>query len=75
MPSAMSGENIKLTHPLCHELWKMVLSLLFSYTISDSDSLYMHGKTLSTTNVAKARNHIKRWELLLHLVHAISYVW
>ena len=31
MPSAMSGENIKLTCPLCHELWKMVLSILFSY--------------------------------------------
>ena len=27
MPSAMSGENIKLTCPLCHELWKMVLSI------------------------------------------------
>ena len=23
----MSGENIKLTCPLCHELWKMVLSI------------------------------------------------
>ena len=34
MPSAMSGENIKLTRPICHELWKMVLSSLFSCTIS-----------------------------------------
>ena len=39
----MSGENIKLTRPLCHVLWKMVLSVLFSYTILDME------KTLSTT--------------------------
>ena len=39
----MSGENIKLTCPLCHELWKMVLSVLFSYTLP-----YME-KALSTT--------------------------
>ena len=31
MPSAMSGENVKLICPLCYELWKMVLSVLFSY--------------------------------------------
>ena len=31
----MSGENIKLTHLLCHQLWRMVLiySILFSYTL------------------------------------------
>ena len=39
MPSAMSGENIKLTHPLCHELWKMVLSILFSYILSRTGKL------------------------------------
>ena len=33
MPLAMSGENIKLTCPLCHEVWKMVLSDLFSYSL------------------------------------------
>ena len=52
-------------------LWKMVLSILFSYTIP-----YME-KTLSTTEctyVAKAGGHIQRWELFQHLVHAISYV-
>ena len=43
MPSGISGENIKLTRPLYHELWKMVLSILFSITIP-----YME-KTLSTT--------------------------
>ena len=42
MSSAMSGDNIKLARPLCHVLWKMVLSVLFSYTIP-----YME-KTLST---------------------------
>ena len=50
MPSAMSGENIKLTRPLCHELWKMVLSILFSYVYLVHP---IHGKsmeeTLSTT--------------------------
>ena len=40
----MSGENIKLTCPLCHELWKMVLSILFSRTYT----LDME-KVLSTT--------------------------
>ena len=39
----MSGENIKWTRSLCHELWKMVLSVLFSSTPP-----YME-KTLSTT--------------------------
>ena len=29
----MSGENIKLTRSLSHELWKMVFSILFSYTL------------------------------------------
>ena len=43
MPSAMSGEIIKLTRPLCHELTKLVLSILFSYTLP------CMGKTLSTT--------------------------
>ena len=31
--SKLKVENIKLTRPLCHELWKMVLSILFSYSI------------------------------------------
>ena len=39
----MSGGNIKLTRPFCHELWKMVLRVLFYYTLP-----YME-KTLSTT--------------------------
>ena len=43
MPSAMSGEKIKLTCPLCHELLKMVLSVLFSYSLP-----YIE-KTLSTS--------------------------
>ena len=29
----MSGENIKLTRPLCYELWNVVLSILFSYVV------------------------------------------
>ena len=33
MPSAMSGENIKLTRSICHALWKMVLSVQFSYSL------------------------------------------
>ena len=33
MLSVMSGENTKLTHSLCHELWKIVLSVLFSYSL------------------------------------------
>ena len=42
----MSGEDIKLTHPLCHELWKVVLYiLLFSHMYYT----YMEKKTLSTT--------------------------
>ena len=57
MPSAMSGKNIKLTHPLCHELWKMVLSVLFSFTIS-----HTWKKHKAPPNVAKARGHIQRWD-------------
>ena len=61
----MFGENIKLTRLLCHELWKMVLSILFSYTIP-----YME----APPNEAQVTGNIQRWELFQHLVHAISYV-
>ena len=52
----MSGENIKLTRPLCHELWKMVLSIkfLFFYTLPHVE------KTLSTTECSSGyRSHMK----------------
>ena len=69
MPLAMSGENIKLTRPLCHELWKMVLKVLFSYTLS-----YMEKNIKAPPNVAQVTGNIRTGELFQHLVHAISYV-
>ena len=34
MPSAVSGENIKFTHPLCHELWKIWCLAFYSTILS-----------------------------------------
>ena len=59
MPSAMSGENIKLTRPLCHELWKMVLSVLFSYV--HICHVYVH--------MYAVRTHMYSTNTFVHTIH------
>ena len=63
MPSAMSGENIKLTRPLCHELWKMVLSILFSYIYSP-----IHGKNINHYICKKVLGIF-----FLHIIYVLSH--
>ena len=64
MPSAMSGENIKLTRSLGHELWKMVLSVIspiLSHTLkkifNTSECSCGYGPCIEMGNVSYVSTH------------------
>ena len=61
MPSAMCGANIKLTRPLCHELWKMALSVLFFYTLPYKE------KTLGMMTTVHAYHNTQKVDCILKL--------